>query len=77
MPNSLAAVRSTAMQVTSVLLTFPLVAGHGSIVHPPPRNNFDSDLEPWKSSVPVSSDGVVPFVCNARSNLRFHVRVIR
>eukprot|EP00662_Eupelagonemidae_sp_cell21_P015151 gene15152-12559_t len=47
-----------------VLLTpaaLPLVAGHGSVVHPPPRNAIDSNLAPWNGTVPVSPDGSACF----------------
>ena len=28
------------------------VAGHGSVVHPRPRNAVDGELQPWASGVP-------------------------
>ena len=43
-------------------VTLPaLVAGHGSIVMPPPRNAMDGHMAPWNGTVPVSADGTVPF----------------
>ena len=51
------------MRVAGLLATAALpllVAGHGSVVHPPPRNAVDSELAPWNGSVPVSPDGMAP-----------------
>lgn len=35
-----------------------LAAGHGAVVHPPPRNAVDKDLHPWNGPVPADPNGV-------------------
>merc|ERR1711865_1302550 len=44
-----------------VLSLLPLVAAHGSIVHPPPRNAIDSNLAPWNGTMPIGPSGEAPF----------------
>ena len=41
-----------AAHLSSLLCWAPLVAGHGAVVTPPPRNGIDRDLLPWAGPVP-------------------------
>ena len=41
-----------------------LVAGHASLVMPPPRNAIDSELPPWhNTNQPAETDWIQPYNC--------------
>lgn len=44
--------RATILVAILATVLIGHVYGHGAVVFPPPRNNVDSDLPPWKNGVP-------------------------
>lgn len=56
-PNMLVAVAFACAVV-------PLVAGHATMIMPPPRNSIDSELPPWhNNNHPAGSGTIQPYSC--------------
>ena len=49
------------LRIAALAGTVTLVAGHGAVVKPRPRNSVDNDLPPWNGKVPANPPSVESF----------------